>query len=306
MALTHTRQVNDHNLYVLYDLTPSQGLVLSWLADKILEDRGYWRHTGEQIALATNVSEKYANKATKLLCELGILSRDRPNGETPYTYRFAWQCPPECSESSHMVKTKSPKPSGVKGTTGGDKSSRHIREPRTEQEKEVKQTAPATSFCDCERVEQGIIHLEECPGYLKLQESQAQAWEITKERNGSEWDFMSPRRKQFAHFESLAEMNKRKEVKSREQTERLIRFERDFEDSYKEKSDGWGELSPAWKEYAKEVSSPTAEIPFSSIGHKLFLRCAYYTEQGLPVPARQDIKNKINPYPEIQVPGTEE
>jgi len=304
LAITHTRQVSDHNLYALYDLTPSQGLVLAWLADKILEDRGYWRHTGEQIALATNISEKYANKATKILCELGILSRDRPNGETPYTYRFAWQCPPECSESSHMVKTKSPKPSGGKGKRGGDKSSRHIREPRTEQEKEVKQSDPASSFCNCEMAEQGTIHLENCPRYQKLQESPA--WAYTKEQNFAKWPDMDSRQRQLANFESLAKMRLRHQVRDQKTAEQNAGFERDFEDSYKVKSEGWGELSTPWKQYLKEVSSPTADRPFSVIGHKLFIRCAYYTEQGLPVPASPDIKNKNNPYPEIQVPGTEE
>jgi hypothetical protein len=304
LGISHIRRVNDHNLATLYNLTPSQGQVLAWLADKIHQETGTWYHSGTNIARAVNRARETCDLATKRLCELGILSRDRLNRETPYTYRFVWECPPECSEASHMVERKPDNPLRENPTRGREKSSQHIREPIKEIKEEVKQTAPATSFCNCEKVEQGTIHLEECPGYLKLQESQA--WEITKERNGSEWDFMSSRRKQFAHLESLAEMNKRKESKSQEQTERLAKFELDFEESYKVKSQSWGELSPPWKQYLKEVSSPTADRPFTGIGHNLFIRCAYYTEQGVPVPAGQAIKNKLNPCPEIQVPGLAE
>jgi len=277
--------------------------VLAYLADKISEERGWWYHSGDQLAEALNLSRETCDKATKLVCELGILSRDRENRETPYTYRFIWECPNECQATSHMVERKSDNPSREKSTRGGDKTSQHIREPITETKEEVMQSAPASLSCNCERSAQGLIHLEDCPGYLKLQESKA--WEITKERNASEWPYMNAKLKQLAHLESLADMTKRNQARDQAQAESLRRYERDFEASYKKQSETLGELSPAWKQYAKEINSPTAYRSFSSIGYYSFIRFAYYTEQGLPVPDRHDIKDKHNPYADIKVPGTD-
>jgi predicted transcriptional regulator len=307
MSIRETRIYNDHRLASLFGLTHLQQAVAQYLAQAILEDKGSWWHSGEELAKEVNCSRPEANKAAKRLVELGLFSRTRKNRETPYNYSWSWPCPEDCEEPSHRGKDVRKTYNHMKGNlaTGSKQTKQVKREITTEQKEEVKRLStspPPFSCCEKEQTHLGDIHAEECDRQAEIE--QGKAWAITREQNEQAWAGWDSRQRQLAHLQSYKNGMRRKQLKETQAQEVAEGFEREFAECLEEMTTSYGDPGE-WTGWLKERHRPTLERNFSRIGHQLMKKAVYYNEQGLALPTDKALASSSNPYPNIKVPGTD-
>jgi predicted transcriptional regulator len=307
MSIRETRIYNDHRLASLFGLTHLQQAVAQYLAQAILEDKGSWWHSGEELAKEVNCSRPEANKAAKRLVELGLFSRSRKNRETAYSYSWAWLCPEGCEEASHRGKDVRKTYNPMKGNlaTGSKQTKQVKREITTEQKEEVKRlsTSPQPfSCCEKEQTPLGDLHAEDCSHLAELE--QGKAWSITREQNELAWAGWDSRQRQLAHLESFAKGMKRKQLRETQAQEDAESFEREFAECLAEMATSYGDPGE-WTAWLKDVHRPTPERNYTRIGHEVMKRAVLYNKLGLALPTDKALASSFNPYPNIKVLGTD-